>query len=593
MVAVRRSPTRLTGAALVLGLGLAMLAPAASASAADHPIAVGGEETINGVRGEWAAEVSSSATQLTLEFPPETDGFYYPELNWYVNGYFGGIDGKVTRYTSNSFTVTLPADFFSTVPPVDAGGGDLYYAFGVHGGGEQSIDLRARLSFVAPSGVTHEIYTLTAENAATELSLSGAGMATWAQHLATPDRVAVAWGDTLTLTAPAGFFVGGPDAWADASLSVQLQPVNTSESVVPPSLTPIVSNGGATIKITLPSTAPGGGADWSTGTRLHVGVFGTEENRGSSHSTTIELSFLPTWRIAGNSRFATSGLIAQEFDEADTVYLASGRNYPDALSAAPAAAHSNGPLLLVDTNSLPNEIATELARLKPQRVVIAGGFGTISQGVEDAVNMLLPDSDVVRFAGVDRYETSRKITEDAWGAGEAPYAFIATGANFPDALTSSAAAAVASFDGPVILVPGADSEIDTATSALLEHLGTVDVSIAGSAASVSQGIADSLSGLGLGVQRLAGPDRYSTGVAINAEMFSNSEYVYIATGLGYADALSGAALAGAHDAPLFVVPGTCIPPAVLDAIDDLGATEIYLFGGPTTLATAVASLTAC
>ena len=81
-------------------------------------------------------------------------------------------------------------------------------------------------------------------------------------------------------------------------------------------------------------------------------------------------------------------------------------------------------------------------------------------------------------------------------------------------------------------------------------------------------------------------------VAIN-ELFKTSDTVYLAAGTGYADALAGAALAGVNDAPLFTVPGNCVPQAVLDAIDDLGATNIVLLGGIGTLSPAVGELTPC
>lgn len=58
-----------------------------------------------------------------------------------------------------------------------------------------------------------------------------------------------------------------------------------------------------------------------------------------------------------------------------------GTNFPDALGAAAAAAHLGGPVLLVTTGSIPAETAAELTRLKPGRIVVAGGATVVSDSV--------------------------------------------------------------------------------------------------------------------------------------------------------------------------------------------------------------------
>ena len=53
-------------------------------------------------------------------------------------------------------------------------------------------------------------------------------------------------------------------------------------------------------------------------------------------------------RLAGANRWETSAMIADKFfDDADTVVLATGRNFPDALAGAPIANKNNAPILLV------------------------------------------------------------------------------------------------------------------------------------------------------------------------------------------------------------------------------------------------------
>ncbi len=316
---------------------------------------------------------------------------------------------------------------------------------------------------------------------------------------------------------------------------------------------------------------------------------GSERIQVSVYETSLVVS-----RLAGADRYATAVAISQEFDAGvPVVYLATGTNFPDALSAASAAALQGGPLLLTPPSGLPQVVQDELVRLDPSRVVIAGGSGVVSPAVEAQVEVLLPGADVVRDAGSDRYDTSRKIAARAFPAGVTTTAFIATGMNFPDALSASAAAGVAG--APVILVNGSGTGIDAATETLLTSLGVEKVFIAGGTGVVSPAVANALASIvgAPNVVRLAGADRYATSVAINAASFDEALIAYLATGLGYADALAGAALAGNVGGPLYLVPPGCVPPAVLAEIDRLGASNVVLLGGTGVLSNGVLTLTSC
>src|SRR5690606_36475270 len=58
----------------------------------------------------------------------------------------------------------------------------------------------------------------------------------------------------------------------------------------------------------------------------------------------------PVMRLRGTSRYDTSRAIAVDAftSGATTAFIATGRDYPDALAASPAAAHFDGPVILVD-----------------------------------------------------------------------------------------------------------------------------------------------------------------------------------------------------------------------------------------------------
>ena len=92
-------------------------------------------------------------------------------------------------------------------------------------------------------------------------------------------------------------------------------------------------------------------------------------------------------RQAGANRYATAAAIsAGAFSPGVSVaYVALGTNFPDALAAAAAAGHLDGPLLLVTTSTIPIETAAELTRLRPGRIVVVGGPAVVSDGVLDAL----------------------------------------------------------------------------------------------------------------------------------------------------------------------------------------------------------------
>jgi putative cell wall-binding protein len=88
-------------------------------------------------------------------------------------------------------------------------------------------------------------------------------------------------------------------------------------------------------------------------------------------------------RLAGADRYATAAAVsAGSFLSADRVYVATGRNFPDALAAAAAAGAAHGSVLLVEPDRIPAATSAELQRLQPSTIVIAGGSGVVSSGVE-------------------------------------------------------------------------------------------------------------------------------------------------------------------------------------------------------------------
>ncbi|WP_305001537.1 cell wall-binding repeat-containing protein [Salinibacterium soli] len=290
-------------------------------------------------------------------------------------------------------------------------------------------------------------------------------------------------------------------------------------------------------------------------------------------------------RISGIDRYEVAVSISQQSfpspATAPVVYVATGTNYPDALSAAPAAFRQGGPLLLVPPGTaLPAPIAAEIQRLRPGKIVVVGGPDSVSEGMFTQLSALAPAGQTVRLGGADRYEASRAIVDYAFDS--ATRVYVATGANFPDALSAGSPGGV--FGVPTVLVRGTDSAVDDATREFLIGLGVTQITIVGGPNSVSQAMQTSLATIAP-TTRLSGADRMeaSRNIAVDAFGSTGSTEAFIATGYNFPDALAGAVLAAKRSAPLIVVPGSCVPSETRAALKAMGVTKVTLLGGPASL----------
>ncbi|HEX9766634.1 MAG TPA: cell wall-binding repeat-containing protein [Nitriliruptorales bacterium] len=87
--------------------------------------------------------------------------------------------------------------------------------------------------------------------------------------------------------------------------------------------------------------------------------------------------------------------------------------------------------------------------------------------------------------------------------------------------------------------------------------------------------------------RAAGPDRVATAVAVARSGWADSQDAVLARSDDPADALAGAALAGALDAPLLITPGDHLAPEVADVLEGLSVRRVVLLGGPAALGATV------
>jgi putative cell wall-binding protein len=184
-------------------------------------------------------------------------------------------------------------------------------------------------------------------------------------------------------------------------------------------------------------------------------------------------------RLAGSNRYGTAAAISAAtfapFDgSSGVVYIATGQNFPDALSGGPLVGTRKpgiedplGPILLVGTNLIPPETATELTRLNPHSIVVLGGSSVVSNGV--LTDLQAYASQVTRIAGSNRYATAAAVSQANFDPG-IPAVVISTGANYPDALSVGPVAAFAG--APLLLVQANSIPADT-----LDEIARLQVSV--------------------------------------------------------------------------------------------------------------------
>lgn len=142
-------------------------------------------------------------------------------------------------------------------------------------------------------------------------------------------------------------------------------------------------------------------------------------------------------RVDGIDRYDTAVKIANILGDPPTVFEVDGTNFPDGLSAGPAAALSHGVILLTAGHVQAPETAQYLAtHPKDVRYAIGGPAAAADPAAQPLV-------------GADRYATSILVANQLFASPS--IVAIASGVAFPDALSGGA---LAGIDGaPMLLVP--------------------------------------------------------------------------------------------------------------------------------------------
>lgn len=278
----------------------------------------------------------------------------------------------------------------------------------------------------------------------------------------------------------------------------------------------------------------------------------------------------PVSRIYGDTRFDTAVEISEAgWDSSDTVVIANGFEFADALAGVPLADQLDAPILLSRQGRLDESVVAEIQRLGATNAIVLGGEVAISSSVDDTLESL--GLDVTRLAGNNRYDTANLIADELSLHVSSDAAILVSGREFADAL--SVAPFAANESTPIYLTRGTELESDV-SEALSEY---DEVIVVGGPVAVSNQVISALPNQT--VTRIAGDNRYETNIEVLTYFGVESDALYVATGLDFADTLTGSLLAAKNGSAVGLVRNN-VTDNFISFADQANIIEFIILGGP-------------
>ena len=282
-------------------------------------------------------------------------------------------------------------------------------------------------------------------------------------------------------------------------------------------------------------------------------------------------------RIYGKDRYETSIKAADQLlkeqgrETFKAVIVASGKDYPDALSAAYLAKVKDAPVLLTDDIHLDFTIDYIQQHCEMNTdVYIVGGDGAVSNMIDKNLSTMTDKPmNVIRLAGQNRYQTNIEVLKAAGVTNQ--QLLIVSGANFADAISASA------VGKPLLLT--AASGLTQEQTEYLATLTSETATIVGGTGAVTQKTENQIKEIFKTTERVGGSNRYETSANLAKKFFVKSFTAMLAYGVTFPDGLSGAPLAMRYEGPMILVADTNYKYAK-DYVQSAGAGKTVTFGGP-------------
>ena len=274
-------------------------------------------------------------------------------------------------------------------------------------------------------------------------------------------------------------------------------------------------------------------------------------------------------RVYGKTRYDTSAKVLETYGKKGDIIIASGTNYPDALSGATLAAETKASVFLTAKGKESQTIKYVKKYLSSTGTVyILGGKYAVSAALEKQLKNIAPDR-VVRLYGKDRYGTNLAILKEIYPKGTDKIV-ICSGKNYPDALSAS------NGQYPIML---AGDKLTSAQKSYLAKNKNAEIVVLGGKYAVSESVEKALKSYGT-VKRVGGKTRYDTSKNYAYYCFQRGECkkAVAVYGDNFPDGLSGAILAIYNNGPVLLATSANYE-AASEATERLGIEKGYVIGG--------------
>lgn len=297
---------------------------------------------------------------------------------------------------------------------------------------------------------------------------------------------------------------------------------------------------------------------------VYANAFERRDNKPTSYGIT---------RISGKNRYETSELIAKELQKnfkIDYLFITSGEDYPDALSAGELACELNAPVLLSPKNKLYNQDFAIDLKSRVRGVYLIGGKDSVSDNILNELDYFAKTTK--RVSGKDRFKTSELVStifidvHKNFGSTDEFSSY--DGYLYPDALVAA----------PFVYIKNTVDNNFRPLIAVKENPNT----------EVNTMVFGGTLAKGKEQYRFAGKDRYETAVKVAKGIKDiakiDVDTVVIASGENYPDALTAAPLAGANFAPILLTKKDVIPQSTMDYIKETKTIKrVIIVGGKTSV----------
>ncbi len=287
-------------------------------------------------------------------------------------------------------------------------------------------------------------------------------------------------------------------------------------------------------------------------------------------------------RLYGVDRYETSASISNEFNNGtlQSVIVASGRDFPDALAGSVLSKKLNAPIVLAGNNISESGDCIQYINThldKNGTVYILGGQASVN---EEFVNYMNAQGykNFVRLGGRDRFDTNKYIV-NFMNVEKSTPVVIANAYGFADALSVSSIAASKGY--PIIMTSNAN--LSPEAKDMIKNIDPSQIYIIGGYASVGDSVINEIKALlpsldSNKITKLAGQDRYETSLSVCKYFDLDTDTAVLANGTNFPDALSGSALAAKLNAPIVLTDGQDITKQ-RDFMDSKSYKNLILLGG--------------